>query len=257
MGWKEFYGCFSGMRSLLQSGFSDGVGGKSSRVARQFANFRWIALALWALWAFSAPCLALGVPTSSVSQLLTTPLWLDQGGAVVDLDGDGRPDLAIVRAEGRRSNAFQYRIELTLTTRVGPSSFSFSSKDDGVRIIPRDVDGDGDMDLVITSAWSFAPVGVWINDGHGGFTQGDLTAYPQSIWNEGPGIFSDSPRERLQAAVPESCRSWLVSPQGFHFCTKLLFERLPLRMAAVDPLGGLVNQPQTRAPPRFLLQQPC
>ena len=58
-------------------------------MARQFANFRRITLALWALWAFSAPCLALGAPTSSASQLLTTPLLLDQGGAMVDLDGDG------------------------------------------------------------------------------------------------------------------------------------------------------------------------
>jgi hypothetical protein len=224
-------------------------------VAHQFANFRWIVLALWALWAFSAACLALATPTLSTSQLLATPPLWDQGVAIADLDGDGRPDLAIVRAESWRSNAFQYRIELALTTRVGPSSFSVSAKDGGLRIVPHDVDGDGDLDLVITSAWSLAPVGVWINDAHGGFTQGDPTAYPRAIWTEGPGISSDSPRETLQATVPESCRSWLVSSHGSHFCNDLLLERLPLLIAAFDPLWVAVSQPQTRAPPRSFLQQ--
>jgi len=244
------------MRSLLQAGLAFGVGGRPSTVTKQSAHFRWIALTLWALWAFSTTCPASATPTLSASQLLTTPPLWDYGGAIADLDGDGRPDFAIVRSESWGPNAFQYRIELALTTRVGPSSFTISAEEGGVRIVPRDVDGDGDLDLVITSAWSLAPVGVWINDGHGRFTQGDPTAYPRSIWTEGAGISSDTPRETLQAAVPQSCRSWLVFSNGSHFRDELVFKRLPPLLAASNPPWVAVSQPQTRAPPRSLLRRP-
>ncbi len=126
------------------------------------------------------------------------------------------------------SKGFWYRIELQLTTGVSPSSFSVSAEKGGLRLVPRDVDGDGDLDLVITGAWTLAPVGVWINNGHGGFTQGDLTAYSLSIWTEGPCILSDTPHERVQATVPESYRSCIDFSIGFYFCNNLLFERATL-----------------------------
>jgi hypothetical protein len=54
----------------------------------------------------------------------------------------------------------------------------------GLHISARDVDGDHDLDLVITSTFGREPVGVWINDGHGRFTLGNADAYAKSIWQE-------------------------------------------------------------------------
>jgi hypothetical protein len=219
-------------------------------------SFRRAALILCALWGLSAACLASEALSPSALPLETTPLLWDQGGVIADLDGDGRPDFAIVRAEGWDSKGLRYRIELQLTTGVSPSSFSVSAEKGGLRIVPRDVDGDGDLDLVVTSAWSFTPVGVWINDGHGGFTQGDLTAYSRSIWTEGPGVSSDTPHDRPQATVPQSYRSCIDFSNESYFCNNLLFERLPRFLGAASPHKGAVGWPPTRAPPCFLPQRP-
>ena len=208
---------------------------------------RWSILMLSALWALSAACWASEARTPSAVPLPFTPSSCDQGCAIADLDGDGRPDLAIARAEGWRPSGFQYRIDLT--TRVGLSSLSVFAQRGGLRIIPRDVNGDWDLDLVITSAWTFTPVGVWINDGHGGFIRSDPTAYPQSTWTEGPRIFSDTPHETFQAAVPESSREWPGSSGGPSFCNELLIKRLTLLLAAVNPPSGTPRRPQTRGPP--------
>ena len=224
--------------------------------ALRSGSFRRAALLLCALWGLSAACLASETLSPSALPLETTPLLWDQGCVIADLDGDGRPDFAIVRAEGWGSKGFQYRIELDLTTRVGLTSFSVSAQRGGLRIIPRYVNGDWDLDLVITSAWSFTPVGVWINDGHGGFIRGDPTAYPQSIWNEGPGILSETPHETFQATVPEFSRNWPGSSKVPSFCNELTIKRLTLRLAAANPPGGATRRPQSRGPPFLLPQQP-
>jgi hypothetical protein len=185
-----------------------------------------------------------------------TPSFCDQGCAIADLDGDGRPDLAIARAEGWGPSGFRYRIDLDLTTRVGLSPFSVSAQRGGLGIVPRDVNGDWDLDLVISSAWSFAPVGVWINDGHARFIRGDPSAHPKSIWNQGSGIFSETPHETFQVAVPEFSRSWSNSSLGPSFCNELILKRLTLVLAAINPRSGAPRRPQTRGPPFPLSQQP-
>jgi hypothetical protein len=244
------------MRPLLEAALASGVGRSPSTAARPSSSPRWTALIFWALWALSAACLASETPTPSASQLPTTPALPCQGGVIVDLDGDGRPDLVIAWAVGWGPEGFQYRIELDLTTRPGPSSFSVSTEKDGLRIVPRDVDGDGAPDLIISNVWPLVPVGVWINDRRGGFTQGDRTAYPRSIWTEGRGIFSDTPRETLRATVPRSHRSCIDFCVRSCFCDELVFGHLPVFVAAANPPRVAVSWPQTRAPPRSPLQQP-
>lgn len=213
-------------------------------------------LVFWALAALSAGCLASETPSSSAPQLPTSrPLW-EHGGTIADLDGDSRLDLAIVRPEGWGPKGFQYRIELDLTSLLAPSSFSVFAEEGGLRVVPRDADGDGDLDLVITTARSLAPVGVWINDGHGGFTEGHPTAYPRSVWTEDPEVSPDTPQETLEAAVPQSYRSWLDVSRGSHFYTELLFDHLFLFLAAANPPRVAASRLQTRSPPQSLPQQP-
>lgn len=215
------------------------------------AGSRRIVLLLCALAALSASCLASETRPTSVSQLLNISTVWDQGAAIADLDGDGRPDLAIVREAGSNPKGFQYRVELHLTTRVRPSFFSVSAEKGGLRIVPRDVDGDRDLDLVITGSWSRAPVGVWVNDSHGEFTQGDPGAYPRSIWTEGPEIFSYTPQYIIHAILSRSYRFGVDPSIVSYFSNELLSERLP-RLAADSLPTIAVSQPQTRAPPRSL-----
>ena len=206
-----------------------------------------ILVVLWALGAL--PGWGFAVPTPPTAQLPFTPPFCDQGCAIADLDGDGRPDLAIARVEGWGPSGYRYRIDLDLTTRVGPSSFSVFAERGGLSIVPRDVNSDWELDLIITSAWSFTPVGVWLNDGHGGFIPMDSGACPQSTWGEGPRLFSDWSREPVQATIPESYRSWPDSRQGVLFYHELLTRNLALPLPVFGPPNGFLRVSQTRGPP--------
>jgi hypothetical protein len=243
------------MRSLLQSGLAFGVGRKTPTVAGQTGSFRFIGLALWTLWALSFASPGAAAQSLSASQLLTASPLRNYGDAIADLDGDGFPDLATVTSKSGGSNTFRYRIELALTSGVGPSSFNVSAEEGGLTIIPRDVDGDGDLDLVIASARSLAPVGVWINDGHGRFTPSDPTAYPRSIWTRGPGISSDNAQRMFPAIAPQSRQSWLDFSKEFHFWSELPIGRLRLGPTTSSLPELALCQPRTRAPPSSLLPQ--
>jgi len=187
-----------GFNSMSESGVSPAAQ-RPLPVLRSFL----LLATLWACagWAASAT-------TPSARLLSTGASFCDQGCAIADLDGDGRPDLAVVKSEGWGPNGFRYRIDLHLTSRAGGSSFRVFAQRGGLRITPRDVNGDWELDLIITSAWSYTPIGVWINDGHGRFVRSDPKLdFPPAL-GKGPRLLSESAGEVFQAAVPESHRSW-------------------------------------------------
>jgi hypothetical protein len=224
----------------------------SKGMNRQSAWLRCTPLIFLTIWTLSAACLASEAPIYSTSLLPGTNASLDQGGAIADLDGDGRPDLAIVRAEGRSVKGFYYRVELQLSAHLGTSSFKLSAPQGGLHIVARDVNDDGELDLVITSAWSHSPVSVWINDGHGTFTESDSAAYPKSIWIEGPGILSDTPNETFQAAVVESHRFSIDSPIGSSLFNNVSLDHLHLPLTISKPPSIAANRPRSRAPPFYI-----
>ena len=108
--------------------------------------------------------------TNSVSEsLLVANRQLAQGAGVclADVDGDGRPDVFLARTNGPNA----------LYRNLGDWRFEDISATAGVAAGDRvttgcafaDVDGDGDQDLILLSLGG--PNAVFINDGHGHFTE--------------------------------------------------------------------------------------
>jgi len=112
--------------------------------------------------------------------------------AIADLDGDLRPDLASIQAEPNSSGSTNYWIQLQLST-AGWQSIPVVARAGGLRIETRDVNGDNAIDLVLAEAWFDRPVAVFLNNGHGGFSRAEPTAFPgafqeaETIWSSAGG----------------------------------------------------------------------
>jgi hypothetical protein len=237
------------MRFPFQSKLLVGTSCACPRVTCLSAKSGRIALMLWLLWALPAVCHPSEPQTTRPLRQVATSALSDRGAAIADLDGDRHPDLAIVRPEGWGPRGVQYQIEFDLSTRVASDPLTVTADRGGLRIAARDVDGDGDLDLVVKNSWSLVPVGVWINDGHGRFTKGDPTAYPISVLTEGPGILSDTPEQTLQPALPQSHRFCLDLFPSSYFHNELTFEYPPLPSAGAQRFEKAMTHPSTRAPP--------
>ncbi len=85
-----------------------------------------------------------------------------------DLDGDRIPDLAQVESQNPRSANTNYSIHVKLSAGM-ESAIGVSGPMGGLRVTARDVNGDDNLDLVITSYLDSSFVEVLLNDGHGNF----------------------------------------------------------------------------------------
>lgn len=161
---------------------------------------RWRSFAVQAVCALTVASSALVcqaavlVPQDPAARLAQSSFILHSSPGVGDFDGDNRADIAFAKPQGRVNGAWRYQIEVRLSTEPGATFDVDSGAAGGLRITTRDVDGDHDLDLVITSAFGGLRVGVWINDGHGQFTQGEAESYPLSIWQE-PDRVWEAPEE--------------------------------------------------------------
>jgi hypothetical protein len=116
--------------------------------------------------------------------------------AVADLDGDHVPDVASGIRTGHTHAGYSYRVDLDLSENPEARSFSVVSQEPGgLSIEAIDIDGDHDLDLVIRGQFSLQPIGIWLNDGSGRFTEGDLKNYALSAQQTQQSVQSpDSPR---------------------------------------------------------------
>ena len=183
---------------------------------------------------------------------VSTRAFLARGVTSPDFCCDHRFDLVIVEPQGRRPQGFSYRIVLDSATRGAESSLELAAEEGGLVVIARDVDGIGnDLDLIIKSAKSFTPIGVWINDHHGGFTKADASIYAPSIWSDGPFLLSSNPPEVFKGNTLLWHQSYLQPPA----------QRCPgerkAHQAFIEPAdlnvpSRLTADPQhTRGPPRL------
>ncbi len=134
------------------------------------------------------------LPLLVFSCLAAAPVWafpgttnklhlLRPGNAVVaDLDGDHVLDTASGVETGHSALGYFYRVDLALTGDSAAAPFMVLSFEPmGLNIEALDVDGDHDMDLVISSQFLRRPVGVWLNDGKGLFSPADPARYTPSL----------------------------------------------------------------------------
>lgn len=97
--------------------------------------------------------------------------------AIADLDGDLRPDLASVDTSPDISGAEAYWIRLQLSA-AGPQLIRVAAPSGGLLLEARDVNGDHAVDLVLASAQFKQPVAIFLNNGHGGFSRAEPSAFP-------------------------------------------------------------------------------
>jgi len=169
--------------------------------------------------------------------------------AVADLDGDHQLDFVTVSAEDNHRGNALYRVDLQLAGSVAPHSFPVSARSGGLRILALDVDGDHDLDLVITTRLSNEPIGVWINDGHGSFSQGDLNLYSICFLQspshfEQPGHDGQAPSATLPSRGGDQADCRQLRAAQYESSTPYRSGR-PCRRALRDSLPRL----SSRAPP--------
>ena len=143
------------------------------------------ALAFSALWLLAANCRAVEPP-------LPGPVSArDFTVHAAAVGGEHRFDIVLIELEGRGPQGYRYRIVLDSPARGAQSSLDLAIAEGGLVVHARDVDGIGnDPDLIIKTARSLKPVGIWINNHHGGFTKADASVYAPSIWSEVPRLIS-------------------------------------------------------------------
>ena len=169
--------------------------------------------------------------------------------AVADLDGDHLPDLASGIKTGHTSEGYSYRVDLDLTGNPDRKSFSVLSQEpNGLNIQAIDVDGDHDLDLVITSRWSMQPIGVWINDGRGSFTPGDLDQYGSRIWQTSPSVHSTHLASNIVLQHEWRRLDISIGSQRFDFGVSD-FRLRPVSPVSVNTSRIPLGSAQLRAPP--------
>jgi hypothetical protein len=97
--------------------------------------------------------------------------------AIADLDGDQKPDLALVELGGRVSANTNYSIRLKLSA-GSESAVGVNGPFGGLQVAARDVNGDENIDLIVTSNLDASFIEVLLNDGHGNFSLAAPGAYP-------------------------------------------------------------------------------
>jgi hypothetical protein len=159
-------------------------------------------------------------------------------------------DIVVVEPQGRGPQGYRYRIVLDSATHGAESFLDLAAGEDKLLVTARDVDGIGnDLDLIVKTAGSFTPVGVWINDHHGGFIKADAGVYALSIFSDGPSMLSATSPDTFQGAILLLQQSSLNPP----------IERCPgerrsrrgyVELADLHVPSRLTGDPQhTRGPP--------
>lgn len=133
--------------------------------------------------------------------------------AMADFTGDTHPDLATVELEKLDSSSARYWIEIRLTE-GRHQILKLRAPLGGLLITPRDVTGDGNLDLIVRSASSRAPVALFLNDGNGHFSRADVASFANAL-RDGSSEFAFTAQETYLGANLACLESYTAdSPAG-------------------------------------------
>jgi hypothetical protein len=169
--------------------------------------------------------------------------------AIADFDHDGRPDGAVLRDSGRFRGGDTRTIEIHLTGRPN-ATLTFESGKAFHDVTARDIDDDGDFDIILACFFTQESLHVWLNDGEGAFQQGRVEDFPASApareWLRQPDrrwalgeLFLPPQRSSENAILSSRNLAGLLSSAG-----KVL--ALPI---AILPASSAFAPPPSRAPP--------
>ena len=166
-----------------------------------------------------------------------------------DLDGDHKPDVLRVSAARRDSLGYFYTLDFEMSSGAARNSIQVRSKSPhGVRVVPRDVDGDHDVDLVITNFLDLQPISILLNDGDGAFTATEVTS-----WN-----WLQPRKESLTAPAPANglagtlafCSPQVIAPVSRGTCSWNCPPSASVSVARISPGdSGVARSCSSRAPP--------
>jgi len=142
--------------------------------------------------------------------------------------------------------AFCVRIAVSETRSTQTITLDTSAK--GVRIASHDVDGDHLQDVLIMDAADGRPLGVWINDGHGGFKESDVRSYPSAVWHLDPLLCHTRAPEHAPFAAMNGVQDLCLAPGALK--APLPHADQPSRgLVTASPVSAILAGYSGRAPP--------
>lgn len=206
-------------------------------------------LVLAALFVVLAPFVRAQDGAQGALSRLSFTAPLDGTLAIADLDGDHKPDGAILLKSNWLGPRHNLSIQLHFTDRPN-TELTFESNSQALTVRAWDIDQDGDIDLVVEETFSHKPISVWINEGHGDFHEGRIQDYP-SLATTGSTQIQAPPDQQDHPALS------LSSQRGFEktVLTNALLARPPSNNNSLLFLitSGVASHPDapnsSRAPP--------
>jgi hypothetical protein len=169
------------------------------------------------------------------------------GRAMADFTGDSHPDLATVRLNAFDSPTAQYLIEIHLSE-GGGQSLRLIAPFGGLLITPKDVTGDGNLDLVVRSARSRAPIAVFLNDGRGHFSWASVSLFAKDL-RDVPSELRHAPDESYSGAALISSEPYTIAGQSASIRNPRAQGRAALPSNIGNPPHPFALFASNRAPP--------
>ena len=172
--------------------------GLRRRNAKNSALLAVLVLAFVTLWPKNTYA---GNPHTATFRLGSAAQPFGWSTAIADFDADQKPDFAIANKIGTSTHGYEYSLEFELSLE-SRQVFHFHSSYSGLTVTAIDLDNDKDLDVVLTRVSNGEVVGVWINNGHGQFSEG-LTdsVFPGRILLPAAGLYSTSNSPTVAATV--------------------------------------------------------
>jgi hypothetical protein len=190
----------------------------------------------------AAVVLRSGVVAPSIAPVL--------GLAMADFTGDTNPDMATVELDRFDSASVHYSIEIQLTE-GGRQFLKLTAPFGGLHITPRDVTGDGNLDLVVRAASTGALLAVYLNDGSGHFSPAEPAAFAKSL-PQGSSNFGFTTGQQPYFGATFVCsESYTIECRNGSLRTLQEKNRWFFIASHISPLSAALSSGSNRAPPTF------